>query len=68
MISRVGPVLSSFGMGIGESEDGPIAVEKVRDIAPGRASICAEPGGFVVEVWAGMAGSGRLFSCDKVEI
>lgn len=61
-------MLSSFGMGIGESEDGPIAVVKVRDIASGRASACAELGGFVVEVWAGMAGCGRLFSSDKVEV
>ena len=38
VIINVGPVLSSFGRGIGWSEDGPMAVEKTRFILVGRGS------------------------------
>ena len=47
VIINVGPVLSSFGRGIGWSEDGPMAVEKARFILTGRGSEC-DWAGFVV--------------------
>jgi hypothetical protein len=47
VIINVGPMLSSFGMGIGWSEDGPMAVAKARFILTGRGSEC-DWAGFVV--------------------
>jgi hypothetical protein len=46
VIINVGPVLSSFGRGIGWSEDGPMAVEKARFVLISRGSECD---------WAGFA-------------
>ena len=47
VIINVGPVLSSFGRGIGWSEDGPMAVAKARFVLTGRGSEC-DWAGFVV--------------------
>jgi hypothetical protein len=47
VIINVGPVLSSFGKGIGWSEDGPMAVVKARFILTDRGSEC-DWAGFVV--------------------
>jgi len=68
VISSVGPVLSSFGTGIGWSEEGPIAVENARTIGVEGEAGCDREVGFVVDVWTGTAGSGRLFSFDKLEV
>ena len=65
VIISVGPAFSSFGIGMGESEEGPIAVENARLIGAGCGSWDREVE-IVVDVWAGIAGSGRLFSFDKV--
>lgn len=55
VIINVGPVLSSFGRGIGWSEDGPMAVEKARFILTSRGSEC-DWAGFV----AGKGGTAGL--------
>lgn len=47
VIINVGPVFSSFGRGIGWSEDGPMPVVKARFILTGRGSEC-DWAGFVV--------------------
>jgi hypothetical protein len=47
VIINVGPVLSSFGKGIGWSEDGPMAVVKARFVLTDRGSEC-DWAGFVV--------------------
>ena len=53
---------------MGESEEGPIAVENARFNGVGCGSTCDRVLEFVVDKWAGIAGSGRLFSFDKVEL
>lgn len=44
-----------------------MAVENARFIGVGCGS-CDREVEFVVDVWAGIAGSGRLFSFDKVDL
>jgi hypothetical protein len=53
-------------MGMGWSDEGPIAVEYARVMLIGCGSEC-DWVGFIVDVWEGIAGSERLFSFDKLD-